>query len=752
MHKTTSVKKGAWRVAALLMAIVLLLAGCGTGSGVQVQKIGTSTAVPATFTDRQYHIADSSNLIYVAKSGLIELYFDNVTYAIGIRETNADALWMALPGSSEGDENAQTSVLSITVSGGGKQYVLNSQDNSVAFGAASFKPMTNGIQVTYDMALDSETANSALNTVAQGNLYVSATVSYTLQDGALHVAVDCGQLLASEGFTIESVTLLDFFGASSAGAEGDYILVPDGSGAVEMTAGDYTGDYPVKTFLTYGTDPALGEQTAEGETISSVDSVIPAYGMKSGGNAFVALIENGAEFSHITETRRQGNGTYNRVGPTFRITDTVYSGDEGKVKQYVGNSYTGTIGICYRFLSDKNASYSGMAAACRELLIRSGILSTKTVSESDYLPFLLTVEASAAKKNADRTEALTDYAQTLELLRQMKAKSINNIFVRYNGVLDGANAQGILKNSEPQNKLGNEKEFQTLAQYATTQQFTLFLNLNIFTFHKNSASVSGNAADNIYGKSASLTEKNIFSGFAGEETQTRWLLQLSDLEENITEFLENTQDYAVGGYCIDDAGRLLYSDYSDEAYSRLNAENLLVQQVPALASGHKLMVDTGNIYMLKNADVVADLPSETGYPETDSYTAVPFMQLILHGIVEYAQEPVNLSENSDKAFLKSVEYGALPSYAWTYDKTGVEDIDALYNYESQITKAAENYAKADAALKDLRSARMTSHYEVQDGVYCTEYNNSVLLYFNYNDTAVTVNSITIEPMSFLRVN
>ena len=47
---------------------------------------------------------------------------------------------------------------------------------------------------------------------------------------------------------------------------------------------------------------------------------------------------------------------------------------------------------------------------------------------------------------------------------------------------------------------------------------------------------------------------------------------------------------------------------------------------------------------------------------------------------------------------------------------------------------------------------MTAHYEVQEGVYCTEYNNSTTLYFNYTDEAVTVNSITVEPMSCQRVN
>ena len=366
----------------------------------------------------------------------------------------------------------------------------------------------------------------------------------------------------------------------------------------------------------------------------------------------MALVETGAEISSITETRRQGNGTYNRVGPTFRITDITYSGDEGKVKQYVGINIPENSAFAIVSFPIKTQAIPVWRPPAVSFLIRSGLLSTKTVSDSDYLPFLLTVEASAAKKNANNTEVLTDYEEALELLRQMKAKSVNNIFVRYNGVLDGANAQGLLKSSDPQGKLGDEKEFQSLAQYASTQQFTLFLNLDLFTFHKKSASVSGNAADNIFGKSASFTEENVFAGYLGEETQTRWFLKLSDLEENIYEFLEDTRDYTVGGYCIDDAGRFLYSDYSDQSYSRASAESLLVQQVPALASGHKLMVDTGNIYMLSNADVVADLPSETGYPETETYMAVPFMQMILHGIVEYAQTPINLSGKQRKGLLE----------------------------------------------------------------------------------------------------
>ncbi|MEG2571402.1 MAG: DUF5696 domain-containing protein, partial [Clostridia bacterium] len=59
---------------------------------------------------------------------------------------------------------------------------------------------------------------------------------------------------------------------------------------------------------------------------------------------------------------------------------------------------------------------------------------------------------------------------------------------------------------------------------------------------------------------------------------------------------------------------------------------------------------------------------------------------------------------------------------------------------------------SNSTIGNLRNARMTSHYKIQDGVFVTEYNNSIIIYFNYNDKPITINSITIEPMSCLRIN
>ncbi|MGN0570651.1 MAG: DUF5696 domain-containing protein [Candidatus Fimenecus sp.] len=745
------ISKRMFRIVCFALALLFLLSGC-TSQDVQKSAIGQRTQVGAEYTDAKYHTADPANLVYVAKSGLIELYFDSTTYGIAIKETNTGKVWQTLPQSASAENSAQTAVLTATVSDGSTEYILNSQDNAVAFETASFQPTENGIQVTYDMAPDKETADCAFDAVPAGALYLSVTVSYTLEDGALRAKINCGNILLSNGYTLETLTLLDCFGATDTAAEGDYIFVPDGCGATQATVSALQDDYECRIFVPYGDDPALGEQaqTDENGTVLRTAALIPAYGIKSGNAAFLALVESGDAICEIRSYACKGAGTYNRVGPTFQITQTVLSGAEGKQTLYTGIAFTGELSVCYRFLTDKNASYSGMASACRELLIRNGTLSTKTVTPTGYLPFVLTVQAAVAKNNGHGEKVLTDYSQLLELLKLMKAKSINNIFVRYNGVLDGADAQGKLQETAPIHALGSRKNFDALTQYAKTQQFTLYLNTDIISRRKKND--DGKEAGNLFGKSIVYTEQNPFAEITGQQTHTRSLLALSQLDKNVNEFVNSVDDYAFGGYCIDDAGSVLYSDYRAGAQSRVHTVNLLSAQATTLSAGHKLMVDTGNMYMLKNADVVANLPSTTAYPESDTYSAVPFVQMVLHGIVEYAHTPQNLASDTDAAFLKAMEYGALPSYFWIFENTKSDAVNALYNYENQITAAAEQYTKANALLSDLQDARMTAHEKVQDGVYRTEYNNSIVIYFNYNTEAVTVNAFTIAPMSFLRVN
>lgn len=752
-QKRSSLFKSIALIMALCLAL-LSLASCKSAKGAVSSKVGELKENQAKYSILDYHVVSEESLVFVASSGLTELYFDSSTFSIVVKDTNTEKLWCALPIKAEGDEDCLASVLSVKVSKGNQIYYLNSQDNSVAFDSATFKPVNNGIQITYDMALDKKTAQTGL-AANDGELYVSITAVFSLSDGTLRARINCGDTMISDGYIVESIDFLNYFGASQKAEKQDFIFVPDQSGAIIRIGASAKDEYEQRNYRVYGKDISMGSSlnTDSNGKVEYANALIPAFGMKAGKNAFVGAIISGDNISTITSHRYLETGTtFNRVGASFRITDVTYSGsDSGKTK-YTGEAYTGEIEIDYRFLNDKNASYVGFASACREMLTRESALPNNRESLSDSnIPLSVNVQAAVRKGSAHSYKKLSTYEQVLDMLVLMKAKSINNISIRYKGVLDGANTQDLLSTARPISALGSEKDFEELKQYVTTQKFDMYLDMSLFTYNGKS-SPSKNSAKNMAGEAITYQVNNNYSYIAGKTPNTLQAVALSNVEKNVFSFLNDSSNYQFDGFCINDAGKLLYSDYSDDAHNRNNAVNILAPQLLMLSNNHKIMVDTGNLYVLKNADYVTDIKSTTDYPESDIYVQVPFVEIILHGLVDYSLTAVNTSPDPKKAFMKAVEYGAIPSYEWCCTKSDSENADAVYYYENQLDNVAEDYKKSNEALGDLRSSKITDHKAYQEGVYGTHYNNSTVIYFNYTDKAVTVNSVKIEPNSFLRVN
>lgn len=155
--------------------------------------------------------------------------------------------------------------------------------------------------------------------------------------------------------------------------------------------------------------------------------------------------------------------------------------------------------------------------------------------------------------------------------------------------------------------------------------------------------------------------------------------------------------------------------------------------------------------MLKNANFIADLPLKANAPENAAYVSVPFVQMILHGICDYSGTPINYADNGREAFLKAVEYGAVPSFELVY-REKKDGSDEKINYSRQMNDMAKFYEEANETLADLRDNRIKSHYGVAEGVYCTEYSTGSMIYVNYTEADFTVNGVKVPSMDFVRIN
>lgn len=718
------------KIISVICLVTLLFSSCGNRVSTKSIMFRDANIQVAENKGDSVHKTDVANYESVCKSGLIEMLIDKTTMTIAIKDTNSGNLWTTLP-QPDISKSLNSSAVEITLSKGDKNtYVLNSQDNSVAFGNASYTIGENSVSVKYAISLDAETGKEDIKNLKDEEIRADLTVMYTLRDGSFFVNVSMNTLSLPKGVYLEKIKVLGDFGAFEQSGADDYIFVPDGSGALIMT-GVADDNFAPISLSVYGDDLATTDNTQKSTCL------VGTFGMKHGNSAFLCIIEQGDSIAEIN-ANRSSDGSLNNVSATFKTTDIYTKQNNNSVKKVYGYTYKNEITLCYRFLSGKSATYSGMATACRENIIRNSVLSTKKVDvESTDLPIIISLQGGYLKSNSKYT-VLSNFAQAKDLMTLLKAKGVNNAFLRYNGLYDDANNGSDDTFGDFSKKLGKNKEFQELYSYLRSQKFSLFLDTDILTFDykssNNAKNLDGNNIKQSKNKSADFP--NAFSAQS--------FFEMKGLENKIEDILNASFLINFDGYSLNDIGSYLYSDYSSDFYSRTVSNKDIFAQLPVLATQKKLMIDTGNFYALKSADIVSNIPmSPTKADESDAYVGIPFIQMMLHGICEYSAEAMNSADDITTAFLKSVEYGCLPSVSW-YCSPYDDALDEKYYYDSNINDVIALYTKANSALASIRDARMTAHDKVQEGVYCTEYNNSIKVYVNYTDTAVTINGITVN--------
>ncbi len=691
------------KIISVICLIALLLTSCG------IAPMDLEQSVISKYSGDSYHKADASAYKTISKSGLIELLFDKNTATVAVRDTNSKAIWTTLPEKNITKEIQSSAVEIILSNNQDEIYTLNSQDNSVAHGNFTYTASADGVSVTYAMALDKGTGAKDVNQVGKNDIRADVSIFYTLRDGSFYVNVSMNNIILPENVRLETVKILNNFGAYEQSGADDYIFVPDGSGAIIKT-GIEDKDFAPLSLSVYEKDECL----------------LGAFGIKRNDSAFLCIIENGDSITQINADRN-GESSLNSVNASFNIK----------------NEYKNEIRLCYRFLSGKSATYSGMATACRENLIRNSVLSTKSVDiAGEHIPMVITLQGGYRNEKG-KYAVLSDYKQSLSLMSLLKAKGVNNLYLRYNGLYNNANNGNTDDFDDFKKTLGSKKEFNELYTYLNSQKFLLFIDTDVLTYKY---SIGGAKSSDF--KSLKDEASPDFPNF----TSKQGFLKISKLENAIDNILDASENVNFDGYALNDIGTYLYADYSRNTYPRALAKTEIATQVPVLATSKKLMIDTGNFYSIKNADVISNIPiTPLSRAESQAYEGIPFVQMLLHGIYEYSAKGINSADDTKVAFLNAIEYGCLPSVVW-YCTSFDEAYDKKYYYDKNINEMVSYYTKADTALSELRDARMTSHYQVQNNVYCTEYDNSIKVYVNYTDKPVTVNGVIVEPMDCITIS
>lgn len=583
------------------------------------------------------------------------------------------------------------------------------------------------------------------------------SVEYRLDQGALVVTVPLSQIEESGQYRIRNIDLLAYFGAADTKGEG-YMLVPDGSGSlIHLNNGKTQEEQYVQRV--YGADP--NDNSLSRPQVSE-SAHMPVFGLKNGENAWFAVIEKGDGIASISADIGGRQNSYNHVHATFSLRGEdeleMYTSQKMQEIQLLGEEpYRGDIQVRYHFLHGEDASYSGMARLYQQQLIEQDVL--KPLAEQTELPFYVDVIGAVDKKDSflsvpyRSTLAMTTYEQATEMAAKLQQEGVNGVQMRYQGWFGGGISHHTPTQVKLDSEVGSRAELQALSAKLEQSGGGLFPDVAFQHIYHDDLrfAPSSDAARFVTKETAELYPYNSALNRMDQSRDSYYLLSAAKLPYVVSEFTDQFNQLDLGGLSLRDLGQVLTSDYRDSrVIHRETAKNIVKEQLGKLAQSYpNLMVSAANSYAWGSAQHVVNVPAGSSrFNITDE--EVPFYTMVIHGYMNYAASPMNMSGDQDlrKQLLRSLELGAAPYFQWTYEpssKLKLTNYDSAYatEYSYWVDDAIALYKQAEDVLGDVANEKILRHERIQEGVVRVTYTGGTTILVNYNADAVTVDGTTV---------
>ena len=592
--------------------------------------------------------------------------------------------------------------------------------------------------------------------VSAKKLGISFTFTGKLEDDSFAFAMEDKSLKETGKSKLGTLSFMSFMGSVYEDTVPGYMLVPDGSGALirfQKTKA-YLSGYSRKVYgsdLSIDNDEAAsnlnGNRTDDYATEENQLS-LPLWGMVHGENqnGFLATIDSGELYTVINAIPAGAENQTVRFSRAY--ADFVYRTEYNKrvsntkvVTQPQEEANKVNPVLTYTFLTNEEANYSGMAELYREKLLKGKVLPENEIAKDGDISLLLHVAGSEVKEGflSNGLAELTSVEQAESILNTLAKADIKNVAMMISGWNKGGYHGASYGSTKFEKKVGSEKEFKNLQEKLEKQGGSLALVLNAVTANEDQININQDVALDATLDSIVKTIPNKSLMY-----QDTYYLRHAKVIEAMEKAFEDLEGFNL---LMEGSAKYLHADYTiDDEKTRDDVMLELVEIVAKAKQG--LFFDAENLYMLKYAEKITDIPmSNSQYIyETDT---VPFLQMVLRGSVEYYAPYSNLGFYSNASILKMIEYGAYPSFMvmgadnFSISDTPLENYFSL-NFKDWEDKIYHVYGQVNEALSKVKGAAFVSHQTEGEGVYCTTYDNGVQIYVNYNnEDYVTEKGVTV---------
>lgn len=593
------------------------------------------------------------------------------------------------------------------------------------------------------------------------------TMEYELDGEDLLVRVPSSGIHFPEEYPINSISVLDYFGAGGSDEEGS-ILVPDGSGAlIHFNNGKL--QYPAYQQDIYGPDMTMKLREASS---NEARARLPVFGLIRKEGAFLGIIEEGDAVAVVNADISGKLNSYNNVYPSFYVVNksdvTLQASDMVRtLPKFQKKPTMSDFVVRYAFVGSDKASYSGLASLYREYLMQNGGLPELNASnEQSNVPFYLQLFGGMTTRKHmlgipyDSTEALTTFDEAQNILSVLMEKKVSNIQVRYSGWLNGGLHHRLPDSIQVDGAVGGKKGLREFSAYTQEAGIGFYPDIALQNVQsKKGFKPSKEASRTLTQEPAVMYPMNQAILRRDRDRSPSYVLSPNLLEDVTEDMLDELSSLQKDGLSLS------LNDLAGQLNSDMNPKKL-VDRTQALGSVKKaleqirqqagsLVAEGGNAYALPYLTGLTDAPMTSSRFKLED-EEIPFYQLVVHGSISYTGTPYNLSTytNARQYVLKLIEYGASPYFAWFNAPNHVvkeTDYDDLYaaNYEQWIDLAAEIYNEVNQVNLSFGGRSMMSHESLEEGVFRTTYEGGGFVIVNYNDFPVKVDNDTVEAQSYV---
>ncbi|MFD0717506.1 DUF5696 domain-containing protein [Paenibacillus sp. GCM10027626] len=591
-------------------------------------------------------------------------------------------------------------------------------------------------------------------------LDITFAIEVKLERDELVIRIPDADIAENGGFKLAAIQPFPFFGAVRSGDIPGYMLIPDGSGALVRFQAKHPRYDQGYTAKIYGMDYAA--EYSELWTVNEQPVMMPVFGMVHGArqNSFIGIVEDGKYSAAITASPGGVNTNFYWTSPQFVLRHAYFqatSKNMGGFNSFQAERIRGDLQVRYLFQQDEAADYVGMAKAYRSYLLEREMLTPKAAASGD-MPLQLQVLGLEKEPGqlGSKMIKMTSFEEAEEIVRDLRQKGVRNLAVIYSGWGTGGMSGSSPDVFPAAAELGGSKGLKRLQEKLKVDGIPLYL----YADYTNAYGSNGNfrpKADGIRTIDNKVMSDKRYLWLDEESSGDLdiYFMNPSVAAKIAAKDAKRFKDLGAEALAIGTSGWMLLSDYHpDHPLTRAQAAGEYAKLADGLlGTVGKLAFYRPNDYLWKYSPQMFDTPlySSQYMFATDT---VPFLQIALHGYIDYFAPAANYNANPQEYLLRMAEYGAYPSFivanepSWKLKNTLSNYLFTSY-YRDWSEEIASTYTKLNEALKQVQDAAIERRTVLDWGVVEVVYSNGIKIVVNYRQKDIAYENRTVPKMDFI---